>query len=52
MILDQTKAEANATPPPLGFDLKSLIPLAAIAAVILLGPQILRMIAPTRRAVR
>jgi hypothetical protein len=48
-ILAQTKAEAKATPPPLGFDLNALMGPLAIVAVIVLGPQIMRML-PKRKA--
>lgn len=42
--------EENKTPPPGGgFNLDSLVPLAGIVALIVLGPQILRML-PGRRA--
>lgn len=39
----------NRTPPPLGFNVGDLVPLAAIVAVIVLGPSILRML-PGRRS--
>lgn len=43
----QTDAEARAMPPPL-FDFGSLVPVAAIAAAIVLGPQILSMMKAPR----
>ena len=44
------EAQKKATPPPPGFDLGALVPLAAIVAAIVLGPQILRMLPAGRRA--
>jgi len=44
-----TDQVAHEPKPPLGFDVGALLPLAAIVAVIVLGPQILRML-PQRRA--
>ncbi len=48
-MTDQIKAQNKATPPPLGFNFNDLLPIAAVVAVIVLGPQILRML-PSRRA--
>jgi hypothetical protein len=43
-------AQNKATPPPLGFDFGAIMPILAVVAVIVLGPEIMRAINGRRRA--
>ena len=46
----QMKAEKEFAPPPPGFDMGWILPTAAVIAVIVLGPQLLRAFGPRRAA--
>lgn len=50
LLQDEIKTEGQNTPPPLGFDVKALVPVLGLVALIVLGPSLVRAFSGGRQA--